>query len=93
MLLIVAFSQFVYADEEFCKVSGKLKYETFVDFSNKFCFSSESFMKTFALALYDSNIPFVVYSNGHIGYRIEDSAQVQKVGDKLVHDYLSNRKK
>ena len=72
---------------------GSSASTAFVDFSNKFCFSSESFMKTFALALYDSNIPFVVYSNGHIGYRIEDSAQVQKVGDKLVHDYLSNRKK
>ena len=83
----------VSAKENYCEDNSKERTELIQSFNNKFCFATEEFMKTFATRLYDNKIPFVVYSNGYLGYKAEHKQKVQKIGESLVAEYLGKKKK
>lgn len=83
----------VSAKENYCEDNSKERIELIQPFNNKFCFATAEFMKTFATRLYDNKIPFVVYSNGHLGYKEEHKQKVQRIGDSLVAEYLGKNEK
>ena len=91
--VLFIYSSFLYAADDFCKESTNGKFEKYPGFNINFCFSSPEFMKNFASHLYDEKISFVVYENGYIGYRAEDKARVEKIGNSLISEYYKAKRK
>ena len=91
VLLLALCSSSVYADEKVCRDKSDSPPQLDPEFNVSFCIGSEELMERFKETLENADISFIVYENGYIGYRLEDTERVKALGDELVYDYLSNR--